>query len=95
MVNIDYEGYNIYFIYTPGLNDKRGDNENIKQLNELRKCPRLHVFILSLKFNDLRITESIQRSLIEFMRIFPSNNFWDNIIIVINWSFKDIGLGKI
>ena len=38
MVNIDYEGYNIYFIYTPGLNDKRGDNENIKQLNELRKC---------------------------------------------------------
>ena len=95
MVNIVYEGYNFYFIDTPGLNDKRGDNENIKQLNELRKCPRLHVFILLLKFNDLRITESIQRSLIEFMKIFPSKNFWDNIIIVRNWSFKDIRRGKI
>ena len=95
MVNLDYEGYNFYFIDTPGLNDKKGDDENIKQLNELRKCPRINAFILLLKFNDLRITESIQRSLIEFMKIFPSKNFWNNIIIVRNWSFKDTRRGKI
>ena len=95
MVSYDYEGYNFYFIDTPGLNDKNGDDVNLKQLKELRKCPRLNVFILLLKFNDLRITESIQRSLIEFMKIFPSQNFWDNIIIVRNWSFNDARKGKI
>ena len=95
MVSYDYEGYNFYFIDTPGLNDKKGDDENLKQLNSLRKCPRLNAFILLLKFNDLRITESMQRSLIEFMKIFPSKNFWDNVIIVRNWSFEDIKRGKI
>jgi len=95
MVSYDYEGYNFYFIDTPGLNDKKGDDENLKHLNSLRKCPRLNAFILLLKFNDLRITESMQRSLIEFMKIFPSKNFWDNVIIVRNWSFKDIKRGKI
>lgn len=95
MVNIDYEGYNFYFIDTPGLNDKKGDNENLKQLNELRKCPRINAFILMLKFNDLRITESIQRSLIEFMKIFPSKSFWNNIIIVRSWSFDDNSRGNI
>ena len=95
MVNIDYEGYNFYFIDTPGLNDKKGDNANIKQLNELRKCPRINAFILLLKYNDLRITESIQRSLIEFMKIFPSKSFWNNIIIVRNWNFNDNRRGKI
>jgi len=43
----------------------------------------------------LRITESIQRSLIEFMKIFPSKTFWDNIIIVRNWSFNEFRKGKI
>ena len=94
MVSYDYEGYNFYFIDTPGLNDKKGDDENLEQLNSLRKCPRLNAFILLLKFNDLRITESMQRSLIEFMKIFPSKNFWDNVIIVRNWSFIDIKRGK-
>lgn len=95
MVNYDYDGYNYYFIDTPGLNDKKGDDENLKQLNSLRKCPRLNVFIILLKFNDLRITQSIQNSLIEFMKIFPSKNFWDNIIVVRNWSFNDKFRGKI
>ena len=29
------------------------------------------------------------------MKIFPSKNFWNNIIIVRNWSFKDTRRGKI
>ena len=95
MVNLDYEGYNFYFIDTPGLNDKKGDEGNLKKLNELRKCPRINCFIIVLKYNDLRITESIQRSLIEFMKIFPSKTFWDNIIIVRNWSFDEFRKGKI
>lgn len=94
MVSYDYEGYNFYFIDTPGLNDKKGDTENINKLNELRKCPRLNTFILLIKFNDLRITESLQRSLIEFMKIFPSKNFWNNIIIVRSWSFEEENKGK-
>ena len=94
-VPFDYEGYNLYFIDSPGLNDKRGDIQNLRYLGNLRDLPRLSTFILVLNFNDLRITKSIQTSLVEFMKIFPSKNFWDNIIIVRNWSFDDSKKGKI
>lgn len=95
MVNLDYQGYNFYFIDTPGLNDKRGDEVNLNQIEQIRKAPRINVFILVLRFNDLRITKSIQNSLIEFMRLFPSKNFWNNVIIIRNWSFDDSRRGKI
>lgn len=94
-VPFDYEGYNLYFIDSPGLNDKRGDVQNLKHLGNLRDLPRLSTFILILNYNDLRITQSIQTSLLEFMKIFPSKKFWDNVIIVRNWSFNDSRKGKI
>ena len=42
-----------------------------------------------LGFYDMKITASIQNSLIEFMKIFPAKDFWDHTIIVRNFSFED------
>lgn len=88
-VNYDHEGYNFYFIDTPGLNDKKGDEENIKQIKDLKKGPCPCAFIIMLGFYDMKITASIQNSLIEFMKIFPAKDFWDHTIIVRNFSFED------
>lgn len=89
LVNYDHEGYNFYFIDTPGLNDKKGDEENIKQIKDLKKGPCPSTFIIMLGFIDMKITASIQNSLIEFMKIFPAKDFWDHTIIVRNFSFED------
>ncbi len=40
-VALDYQGYNFYFIDTPGLNDKKGDINNIKKIDNLRDLPRI------------------------------------------------------
>lgn len=94
-VPLDYQGYNFYFIDTPGLNDKKGDIKNIQKIDGLRDLPRITAFIIVLKFNDLRITQSIQNSLIQFMNSFPAKDFWNNVIIVRNWSFNDSRKGKL
>jgi len=94
-VPLNYEGYNYYFIDTPGLNDKKGDINNIKFIDQLRDVPRITCFIIVLNFNDIRITKSIQQSLIQFMNIFPAKSFWDNVIVVRNWSFDDEMRGKL
>lgn len=94
-VPLDYKGCNFYFIDTPGLNDKKGDITNIQKIENLRDLPRITTFIIVLKFNDLRITESIQKSLIQFMKTFPSKDFWNNVIVVRNWSFDDSRKGKL
>lgn len=94
-VPLDYKGFNFYFIDTPGLNDKKGDINNIQKIDNLRDLPRITTFIIVLKFNDLRITESIQRSLIQFMNSFPAKDFWNNVIVVRNWSFNDSRKGKL
>ena len=90
-----YEGYNFYFIDSPGLNDKRGDIQNLDHIKNLRNLPRLSTFIIVLSFCDLRITKSIQTSLVKFMDLFPSKKFWDNVLILRNWSFDDSRKGKI
>ena len=94
-VPLNYQGYNYYFIDTPGLNDKKGDINNIKFIDKLRDVPRITCFIIVLNFCDIRITKSIQQSLIQFMNIFPAKSFWDNVIVVRNWSFDDDMRGKL
>lgn len=94
-VPLNFEGYNYYFIDTPGLNDKKGDDNNIKYIIQLRDVPRITCLIIVLNFNDIKITKSIQQSLILFMNIFPAKSFWDNVIVVRNWSFDDDMRGEL
>ena len=44
--DISVDGINYYFIDTPGLDDGKGDDENIVQIGNIRKkYPRINVFI--------------------------------------------------
>jgi predicted GTPase len=76
-------GYNYYFVDTPGLDDGEGDQQNIPQLENLKqKYPRINVFIICLKFNEIRLSLSLKNALIKFMEIFPTPSFWDHVLIL-------------
>lgn len=81
--DIGNEGYNFYFVDTPGLDDGKGDAKNIAQLDSVRKkYPRINAFIISLKFDDLRLSSSLKMALKKFMDIFPTPTFWDHVLIL-------------
>lgn len=93
--DINYDGYNFYFVDTPGLDDGEGDKENINQLGDLKKkYPRINALIICIKINDLRFTSSLKMSLQKFMEIFPTKNFWDHVLIVRTYSIQSKKLGK-
>jgi hypothetical protein len=82
-VDVANNGYNYYFVDTPGLDDGKGDQQNILQLENLKqKYPRINVFIICLKFNDIRLSLSLKNALIKFMEIFPTPSFWDHVLIL-------------
>jgi GTP-binding protein EngB required for normal cell division len=77
------DGYNFYFVDTPGLDDGEGDEKNIAQLNSIKKkYPRINTMIICLKFDDLKLSNSLKKSLIQFMEIFPCHDFWNHVIIL-------------
>lgn len=77
------DGYNFYFVDTPGLDDGDGDKENIDKLHNIKKkYPRINVMIICLHFDDLRLTNSLKQILIQFMEIFPCADFWNHILIL-------------
>ena len=81
--DIGNEGFNFYFVDTPGLDDGKGDEKNMAQLDSLRKkYPRINAFIISLKFDDLRLSSSLKLALKKFMDIFPTPTFWDHVLIL-------------
>ena len=81
--DISNEGYNFYFVDTPGLDDGEGDEKNIAQLDNLKKkYPRINVFLICLKFDDLRLSNSLKTALKKFMEIFPTPTFWDHVLIL-------------
>ena len=77
------DGYNFYFVDTPGLDDGEGDEKNIKQLDSIKKkYPRINAMIICLKMDDLKLSSSLKKSLIQFMEIFPCSDFWNHVIIL-------------
>ena len=85
--DISVDGINYYFIDTPGLDDGKGDDENIVEIGNIRKkYPRINVFIICLKIDDMRLTSSLKKSLIKFMEIFPCSSFWEHVLILRSFS---------
>ena len=78
----------IFIIDTPGLNDSNGpeqDERNIELMNDfIKKNPRIKGIIILLKFTDNRLTGSVKKSLKIFCNMFPMNNFWNHVIIVLS-----------
>ena len=83
-VNIPHNGYVYYFVDTPGLDDGKGnDEQNIQEIDKVKKAyPRMNVFIICLELNELRLTSSLKKMLQTFMGMFPSESFWEHVLIL-------------
>ena len=77
------DGYNFYFVDTPGLDDGEGDEKHIEKLNSIKNnYPRINALIIALKMDDLKLSNSLKKSLIQFMETFPCSDFWNHVIIL-------------
>ena len=82
-VNIPHNGYVYYFVDTPGLDEGKGDEQNIQEIDKVKKSyPRMNVFIICLELNELRLSSSLKKMLQTFMGMFPSESFWEHVIIL-------------
>lgn len=75
MVKLFEDGFNFYFIDTPGLNDADGDLENIQQIKKIKNKRIINTFILVRDYNNKRLSNSYIKMLKEFIDIFPSEIF--------------------
>ena len=86
-VDIAKNGFNYYFVDTPGLDDGKGDENNIKELDSLKKkYPRINTLIICLTLEDLKLSSSLKIMLIKFMELFPCYSFGEHVIILRTFS---------
>ena len=86
-VDIAKNGFNYYFVDTPGLDDGKGDENNIKELDSLKKkYPRINTLIICLTLEDLKLSSSLKDMLIKFMELFPCYTFWEHVLILRTFS---------
>lgn len=94
-VDTAFNGFNFYLVDTPGLDDGKGDEKNIQQLDEVKKSyPRINCFIICLKLDDLKLSLSLKKSLQKFMELFPSETFWEHVLILRTHSERSVKFEK-
>ena len=78
------------FIDTPGLNDAKGDENNIRKVTDaIAEHPNFRAFLILLNFTDTRLDASVVSTLIQYMAIFPIKDFWKHTIIIRTHAKKD------
>ena len=55
----------------------------------IKQNPRIKGIIILLKFTDNRLTGSVKKSLETFCNMFPMNNFWSHVVIVLSHFYED------
>lgn len=90
IVKLFQDGFNYYFVDTPGLNDADGDLDNIEQIKKIKNKGLITIFILVRDYSNKRLTSSYMNMLKTFITIFPSENFFEHIILVETCFFKKI-----
>ena len=88
-----YDGYNYFFVDTPGLNDAGGDIKNIEEIKKI-KPGIISTVILVRNYTTFRLTNSYKNALVEFMKIFPSENFFEHIILLETFYSEQFRLEK-
>jgi hypothetical protein len=74
-------------IDTPGLDDSLYNDEKIKQLKSLiMDYPTIKCLLIVKKYNNFRISSSLQEAIKIFIESFPLENFWDHVIVINTWA---------
>ena len=87
-----YEKFNFNLIDTPGYDDSNGkDPQNYAHIRQVLSSGKYKIkgIILLLSFLDARFGESHRKGLEKIVNLFPLDNFWDYIAIVITKTYCD------
>ena len=86
-VSFSFNGTSFVAIDTPGLDDSVDNSKKIKDLKRLISVyPTLKCLLIVKKYNNFRLSLSIQESIKVFMEAFPKKNFWDHVIVINTFS---------
>ncbi len=70
-------------IDTPGLDDSLYNSEKINNLKKLiYEKPTIKCLLIVKKYNNFRLSKSLQEAIKVFIDSFPLENFWDHVIII-------------
>lgn len=90
IINFVYNHHLYYAIDTPGLDDDEDsddDDENVKKIEKiLQRSPKIKCLLIVMPYNNIRLTRSLRKAIIIFMKKFPIEDFWNHIIIIHSWS---------
>ena len=82
-------GEKLVFIDTSGLNDAKGEENNIRKVTDaIAEHPNFSAFLVLLNFNDARLSERTVSTLTQYMKIFPKKDFWEHTIIIRTYAKK-------
>ena len=83
VINTNYNNNTFLFIDTPGLNDAKGDKDNIKQIKQaIVDYPEFRCILILMKFQDVRLPNSMVNTLQKYMGCFPLKEFWKHVFII-------------
>ena len=86
-VEFNFNNNSFVAIDTPGLDDSLYNDEKIKQLKTLiLDYPTIKCLIIVKKYNNFRISASLQEAIKIFIESFPLENFWDHVIVINTWA---------
>ena len=76
VINTKYQNNEFVFIDTPGLNDAKGDKDNIKQIKQaIVDYSEFRCILILMKFQDVRLPKSMVDTLQKYMNCFPLKEF--------------------
>jgi hypothetical protein len=81
--NFIYNEHQFFAIDTPGLDD----DENINTIEKIiEKSPKIKALLIIMPYNQIRLTRSLRKALIVFMKLLPVKDFWNHVFIIYSWS---------
>ncbi len=83
VIDTKFNSNTFIFIDTPGLNDAKGDANNIKQIKDaIVDYPEFRCILLLMKFQDVRLSDSMVKILQQYMSCFPLKEFWNHVLLI-------------
>ena len=90
VANFIHNGHQFFAIDTPGLDDdddNDDDDENVNTIEKIiEKSPKIKAILIVMPYNQIRLTKSLRKALIVFMKLLPVKDFWNHVFIIYSWS---------
>lgn len=90
IINFIHNEHQFFAIDTPGLDDdddNDDDDENVRTIEKIiEKSPKIKAILIIMPYNQIRLTRSLRKAIIVFMKLLPVSDFWNHVFIIYSWA---------